>query len=234
MIALLLAAAAGAHAGHTEPSSHAGHDSFTYWMVRAELEAGRTNEDADILEWNAEAWIGGDRSKVWLKSEGEAHDGDLETAEVQALYSEPISDFFDIQLGVRYDIEPEGRAYLVAGVEGLAPYFFETEAALFLSDEGDVSLRLEQDIDLLLTQSLILTPSVELEAYAQDVPELGIGAGLADAELKLTLRYEITKKFAPYVALTYQRRLGETASIARASGEDNEETALRAGLRVWF
>lgn len=234
MIALLLAAAAGAHAGHTAPTAHAGHDSFTYWMVKGEIEAGRTGDEADLWSWDTEAWVGGDRSKFWLKSAGESHDGHLESAEIQALYSEPVSDFFDVQVGVRYDIEPEGRAYLVAGVEGLAPYFFETEAALFLSDQGDLSLRFEQDFDLLLTQSLVLTPSAGIEAFAQDVPELGVGAGFAEAELKLTLRYEITRKFAPYIAVTYERALGETAGLARARGDAVEETALRAGLRIWF
>jgi copper resistance protein B len=48
------------------------------------------------------------------------------------------------------------------------------------------------------------------------------------------MRYEITRKFAPYVDLVWERQLGETASITRAAGEDVENTTLRVGLRVWF
>ena len=231
--ALLLLAAMAGHADHA-PDVHAGHDSFTYWMVRGELDAGRTRDDKDIFSWHAEAWIGGDSSKFWLKSEGESVAGDLHHAELQALYSVPDSDFWDVQAGVRYDFEPEGRASLAVGLEGLAPYFFETEATAFLSEDGDLSVRFKQEFDFLLTQRLVLTPSAELEASASDVPELGIGAGFTEAKLEITLRYEITRKFAPYVALEYERALGETASIARAAGEHVETTSLRAGLRFWF
>ncbi|BCW90393.1 hypothetical protein sos41_35610 [Alphaproteobacteria bacterium SO-S41] len=232
--ALLLLAAMAGHGDHAAPTVHAGHDGLTYWMVRGELDAGRTGNEEDFFSWDAEAWIGGDSSKLWLKSEGESVAGDLHNAEVQALYSVPVSDFWDLQAGMRYDFEPDGRAYLAIGLEGLAPYFFETEATAFLSEDGDLSLRLKQEFDLLLTQRLVLTPSAELKASASDVPELGLGAGFTEAKLELTLRYEITRKFAPYVALEYERALGETASIARAAGESVETTSLRAGLRFWF
>lgn len=235
MILALLAAAMGAHDGHDAASAdiHAGHDSFTYWMVRLDADYGRAR-DADVYGWDAEAWIGSDAAKWRLTSQGEAHDGDIETAEFEALYTQPYSDFFDWKLGVRYDAEPEGRAYLTAGVLGLAPYFFETDAALYLSEDGDLSARLTQEFDLLLTQRLVLTPEIELEAFARDVPELGIGAGVSSVKGELTLRYEITRKFAPFVRLEYERALGETAGIARAAGADVETVSWRAGLRVWF
>jgi len=119
-------------------------------------------------------------------------------------------------------------------VLGLSPYFFETDAALYLSEDGDLSARVRQEFDLLLTQRLVLTPEVELEAFARDVPELGIGAGISSVKAELTLRYEVTRKFAPFVRVEYERALGETAGIARAAGRDVETTSVRAGLRVWF
>lgn len=236
MIALALAAAMGAHEGHDKgapASAHAGHDALTYWMVKLDADFGRAGDD-NVGGWNAEAWIGGDASKFRLTSEGEVHQGDVETAEVEALYSLPVSDFFDAKFGVRYDVEPEGRGYLTAGLIGLSPYFFETDAAVYLSDRGDLSARLTQEFDLLLTQRLILTPEAEINVFAQDVPELNVGAGVSDVKLELTLRYEITRKFAPFVRLEYERALGESAGRARAAGEDVEATSLRAGLRVWF
>ena len=233
--ALVLAAAMGGHESHDAASApvHAGHDSFTYWMVRLEGDFGRA-DDADVWGWDAEAWIGTDARKFRLTTTGEGHEGDVETAEIEALVSVPISDFFEAKAGVRYDVEPEGRAYLTAGFIGLAPYFFETDAALYLSEDGDLSARLTQEFDLLLTQTLVLTPEVEIEAFAQDVPELGIGAGFSSVTAELTLRWEISRKFAPFVRLEYERALGETAGIARASGEGVDETSVRAGLRVWF
>ena len=233
MIALLLAAVTGAHDGHAAAAAHAGHDTITYWMVRAEADYGRA-DGADVWGWDADAWIGGDASKFRLTSQGEAHDGAVETAEIEALYTVPVSDFFEAKAGVRYDVEPDDRAYLTAGVIGLAPYFFETDAAAYLSEDGDLSARLTQEFDLLLTQTLVLTPEVEIEAFAQDVPELNVGAGFSSVRAELTLRWEITRKFAPFVRLEYERALGETAGLARAAGEDVETSSVRAGLRVWF
>lgn len=227
----LLAALMADHDGH---EVHAGHDSLTYWMVSAELDGGETHDGAGVFAWDADAWIGGDAAKLWLKSEGEALDGETVRAELQLLYDAPISDFWDVQLGVRYDVEPEGRAYLAAGLQGLAPHFLETEVTAFLSEDGDLSLRLYQEIDLQITQRLVLTPSAEIDIFAADAPERGIGAGFAEASLELMLRYEITRKFAPYVSLVYERALGETAIIARRDGEDVETTSFRAGLKFWF
>lgn len=206
---------------------------MTFSMVRAEVDQGRA-DGADVLSWDAEAWVGGDVNKLWVASEGERADGETEHAEVQALYSRNVSTFWDLQAGLRHDVEPDDATYLVLGVKGLAPYQFETDAHLFLGEDGDLGARLKQSLDLRFTQRLILEPQMTLEAQAQDVPERGLGAGLTSVEASLALRYEITRKFAPYVKLAYGRKLGETAGLARAVGDDPEVSAVSAGLRVWF
>lgn len=210
-----------------------GHHERTYTYLQTELDYGRP-DDEDQFTWDAQGWVGGDRNKLWLKSEGEVTDGDAEQAEIQALYSRNIATFFDAQVGVRYDFEPTGTAYLVAGVQGLAPYLLETDVAAFLSDEGDASVRLEQSFDVLLTQRLILEPYVEAEVQFQDVPERDVASGLSDVEAGVQLRYEVTRKLAPYLDAVYERSLGDTADLRRASGEDADHWVLRAGLRSWF
>jgi len=205
----------------------------SFHMVRAEIDSARI-EDEDVVHWDGEAWFGGDRDKLWLKSEGAVADGETQDAEVQALWSRNIAAFWDVQAGVRIDLEPDATTYLALGVQGLAPYQFETEATAFVSEEGDVSARLKQSFDLHLTQRLILAPHLELNAYAQDVAERGIGAGLAHVDAGLQLRYEITRKFSPYMDVVWERALGETAARARAGGEDVEASSVRAGLRIWF
>jgi copper resistance protein B len=206
----------------------------TFSLVRSQLGYAAV-DDADVFSWDdTDAWVGGDYNKFWFKSEGEVRDGEVERAEVQALWSRNVATYFDAQVGLRYDFEPEETAYLVVGLQGLAPYQFETDLAAFLSEEGDVSVRFEQGLDLLLTQRLVLEPEIELTAYAQDVAAQNVGAGFSEVEAALQLRYEITRKFAPFVEVAYERRLGETAGIARRSGDETEETSIRTGLRVWF
>jgi len=208
-------------------------ESETFHMVRAEIDAARIDGE-DVLTWEGDAWIGGDLNKLWLKTEGEIEDGEAHSAEVQALWSRNIATFWDLQAGVRIDLEPDTRTYLALGVQGLAPYQFETEATAFVSEDGDVSLRLAQSIDMHLTQRLIAEPHLELNAYAEDDAERNIGAGLSDVEAGVQLRYEITRKFAPYVEVAWERAVGETASLRRADGEDVQSSSVRAGIRFWF
>ena len=196
----------------------------------------RWQEGTDALLWDAQGWIGGDWNKFWFKTEGEdPADGAVEEAEVQALYARLISPFWYLQTGVRYDFEPApSRAFAVLGVQGLGLYWFEVDAAAFVSDDGDLSARFEAEYDLLFTQRLVLQPRFETNLAFQDVPELGIGQGFNDVQLGLRLRYEIRREFAPYAGIAWVRKVGETADRARTAGEDVDSLAVVAGLRLWF
>lgn len=209
------------------------HGSEIYHAFGLEADTGAGSEGA-ISSWDLDGWIGSDENKLWLKSEGEVSEGATEQAEFWGLYSRNVSTFWDAQVGIRHDFQPESTSYLTLGFEGLAPYFFETEAHFFISDEGDVSARIRQENDFLITQRLILQPYAEINLFAQDVEEQHIGAGLANAELGIQTRYEITRKFAPYVDVRYERKFGETSSIAKNNGEENDDFIAAVGLRLMF
>lgn len=202
-------------------------------LDRLEYRAGK---GGDTYNWEGEGWIGGDINRLAFKSEGEGKaSGRLEHAEVQALYSRAIDPWFNLEAGVRQDFGPDpDRTYVVAGIDGLAPYWFEVSAQAFLSNKGDGHLRLEASYDQRITQRLILQPAAELNFAAQDVPELGIGSGLSDVELGLRLRYEIAREFAPYAGVNWERRLGGTARMARASGDNASVASFVMGVRFWF
>ena len=212
---------------------HGGMEAHKVLIDRLEARIGRRD---DGYAWDAEAWYGGDIDKLWIKSEGEGSlEGRLDHAEVQALWSRAIDPFFDLQVGVRYDLRPNPqRAHLVAGVQGLAPYWFEVDAALFLSDRGELSARFEAEYDLRITQKLILQPRTELALALQDVPELATGSGLTDAALEARLRYEIVPQFAPYLGIGYERAFGGTRRYRLAAGEEGGGWRLLLGLRTWF
>ena len=198
------------------------------------LEYSAVDDDSGY-RWDLEGWYGGDIHRFVFKTEGEEAGGDgAHLAEAQALYSRAIGTYTDLQAGVRYDLEPDGRAYATVSVESLLPYWFEVEAAAFLSDRGDAFGRLEASHDLRITQRLILQPRVELELAAQDVPESGVGSGFSSAELGLRLRYDVRREFAPYIGVNFEWLFGQTADFARAAGDDDEETSFVMGLRAWF
>ena len=209
------------------------HHSMLFHAFRFEADYGG-GEHGPVARWDLDGWVGGDYDKLWLKSEGEHSGGTLEKAETWALYSRNVATFWDAQAGVRYDFLPRGNAYLALGVSGIAPYHFETEAHLFVSDDGDVSARLREENDFLLTQRLILQPYAEVNLFAQDVPEQDVGAGLSDGEIGLQTRYEFKREIAPYIDFRYERKFGETSSIAKHHGEDPDNFIAGVGLRVMF
>lgn len=212
------------------------HGGYVTWMLLADQLEYRARDGADGYLWDIQGWYGGDYDKVWLKSEGEGAFGESpEEVEVQALYSRAIDPWFNLQAGVRHDFRrgPE-RTHLVLGIQGLAPYWFEVDGSLFLSDEGEFTARLEAEYDQRITQKLILQPAAEIELSAQDVPELAIGSGLSTAEAGLRLRYEFVPEFAPYIGVAYERAFGDTADFRRAEEEDVGGWSLLAGVRLWF
>ncbi len=189
----------------------------------------------DTFSWDVEGWLGKDLNKFWFKTEGERTAGNTEDAELQFLYSKAIDRYWDFQLGVRYDFEPSpSRSWAVIGVKGLAPYFFDIDAALFIGESGRTAFRFEAEYELLLTQRLILTPDIEISLYGKNDPMTGIGSGLSDIEAGLRLRYEIRREFAPYIGINWSRLFGNTADFARTAGESTSETQLVIGLRAWF
>jgi copper resistance protein B len=206
---------------------------YSFLVDRVET---RIRDGRDGFEWDAQGWIGGDIDKFWVKTEGEGAFGEeLESAEVQALWSHAIDPWFDLQLGVRHDFRPDPqRTHLVLGIQGLAPYWFEVDAAAFLSNKGDVTARIEAEYDQRITQSLILQPRVEFDLAAQDVAELGIGSGLSTASAGARLRYEFIPEFAPYIGVEYERAFGDTADFRRADGEKAGGWSFLVGLRTWF
>lgn len=200
------------------------------------LEA-RFGDGPDAVLWDAQGWTGGDVDRFWWKTEGEATSGEgLEEAEVQALYSHAVSPFWDLQAGVRQDYRPDGpdRTHLALGVQGLAPYWWEVDAAAFLSTKGELTARVEAEYDLRITQRLILQPRLEVDLSAADSEELALGKGVTGAQAGLRLRYEIRREFAPYVGVDWSGALGGTRGRVRAAGGEVDDTRVVLGLRTWF
>ena len=209
------------------------HGNRTYSFTQAQVDYSR-QAGKDVVNWDAEGWIGGDNHKFWWKTEGEQAGPNTEKAELQALYSRNVWTFFDVQGGVRSDLEPDARAYAVIGVQGLAPQLLETELHAFFSFKGDVSIRFKQSFDLRLTNRVVLQPQLETDLYLTDVPERRIGSGFSTIETGVQARYEVTRKFSPTLAVTYESKLGKTARLAREDGEDAGGWSVRGGVRFWF
>jgi len=212
------------------------HGGGTFHQVMFDIAEYQPRPGKDGYRWEAEAWAGGDINRLWFRSEGEGRLGDrVENAEIQALYSRALDPYWNLQVGVRQDLgRGPRRTYAALNIKGLAPYWFEAEASLFLSNKGDLFARAEGYYDQRITQDLVLQPRTELNFALQDDPRNAIGSGLSTAEFGLRLRYEHIREFAPYVGISWERRLGRTADFARARGEDKGGAHFVLGIRAWF
>jgi len=151
------------------------------------------------------------------------------------LYSQAVATYWDFQLGLRKDFKPTpDRSWVVIGFQGLAPYFFEVDTALFVGESGRTALRFEVEYELLFTQRLILTPDIEINFYGQSDEDNGVGSGLSEVEVGLRLRYEIRREFAPYVGVNWFKQYGNTADFAKNSGENVDDAQWVLGVRAWF
>jgi copper resistance protein B len=184
--------------------------------------------------WEATAWMGTDLDRLWLRSEGEREGGRTDTADLELLYGRSILPWWDVVAGVRQDMRPQSRTWAAFGVQGLAPHFFEVSATAYVGNGGQVQLKAEAEYDMRITNRLILQPVVEATAALKDEPDAGIGSGLGKVETGLRLRYEISRRFAPYIGIVHERRFGNTADYARAAGGHARDTSVVAGIRLWF
>ncbi|BBL58667.1 copper resistance protein B [Methylomonas koyamae] len=203
-----------------------GHMLFNRFIAeRLEYEG---NGGLHLAKWDVQDWFGNDEHKLWLKTEGDysADQGIFGRADLQVLYSRNVDSFWDFQIGARRAFEPERTFDAVIGFQGLAPYFFEVDSALFVTEKGNVLGRLTLSYDLLLSQRLILQPRIELNLAAADLQSRGVKAGVTEFEAGLRLRYEIEREFAPYLGVDYveEQSLREHQHSVRAV----------AGFRFWY
>lgn len=221
----------GAAGAYAQPAAH-NHGDVLYHKITAELAGGVAEGATGLASWDVDGWYGGDSYKLWLKSEGEYAQGHVEAADVWAMLSRNIHPFWDVQAGVHQQFQPHSTTRLVVGAHGTAPFFLETDAHVFVDDNGTLALRIKQQKDLLFSQKLALEPYYKLYATSADSAEGA--AGLNSLTLGTSLRYAISPKVAPYSEVFYTRHLGETAGERRKNGENVAETTLLFGVKLMF
>ena len=212
---------------------------LTSWGLRfEELEYRYSDDDEELGVWSADAFYGTDDLKLrWLtKGEYAIEEQAYEGLENQLVGQVPMSDFFDAKVGVRFDT-PEGpdRTYAVLGIAGLAPQWFEIDANLYVSDEGDTSAGLDAEYELLLTNYWILSAALDATVAFSEDREIGVGKGLVSTETGLRLSYDLVdRSFSPYVGVVHERKYGDTADLAEAEGGSTEDWFAVIGARIAF
>jgi copper resistance protein B len=203
-----------------------------------EFEYRYSDDDEELGVWSGDFFYGTDDLKVrWLtKGEYAIEEQAYEGLENQLVGQVPISKFFDAKAGVRFDT-PEGpdRTYAVLGVAGLAPQWFEIDANLYVSKDGDTSTELDAEYELLLTNHWILVAALDATVAFSEDREIGVGKGLVSTETGLRLSYDlIDRSFSPYIGVVHERKYGDTADFAKAEGGGTEDWFAVIGARLSF
>lgn len=194
---------------------------------RFELQSGRSETR---LGWEGEASTGDDGDRFVLSTEGETSRNADDRVELQGKWRHALDPWFNAEVGLRHDFSSgPDRTYLVLGIEGLAPYWIETEAQLFLSNKGDLHARFQASYDQRLTQRLVLRGETEIDLALQKVPELGITSRIPEFSAGARLRYEFSPMFAPYVGVE-ARREPQSNPVA----DTGTATNFLFGVQAWF
>ena len=232
---IVLAALAGVAATslHAEP----GVPPVIYGFQAEQFEYRFGEDDSETLVWDFDAMVGDDDLRFVFRSEAEmdTDSGDFETLENQLRLQMPISTFYDAAFGIHASTPSEGpeRYNLVAGVKGLAPQWFEIDADLYLSEHPFG--RFEAEYETLLTNRVILTPSIEINLPFQDDIEALQAAGGATVELGARLSYDlIDRTVSPYVGINYEKSFAGTADLIEAAGEESDNFSVVVGTRLFF
>lgn len=214
---------------------HAVHDrAITAFVLVDQLEWQGVG-GSQGFSWDTKSWIGGDRNRAWIHSEGVSNGKGLEDAEAHVMYGRSVARWWEVVAGVRQDYRPGPKqTWAAIGIKGLAPQWFEVDATLYVGEKGTTMARLEVEYELLITNRLVLQPLVELSVFGKAIPERGIGAGLSAADAGLRLRYEIRRELAPYIGILWHSKFAGTADLARALGEGVGRWRAAVGVRMWF
>lgn len=198
------------------------------------------NEDGEgILKSELETRIGTDENKVFIKIHADQAESQQAEYDAKLLYSRMLSDFWDVQAGLRYlnnqnrEVDQE-QVGAVVGIHGLTPYFFETDAYLFVGQDQQVSFTLETERDVLLTQKLIFKPYLDLNVIFSDDSSYAKKSGLSTAQLGLETRYEINKKLMPFVDVAYGYNKGSEETAWQQHSSSKNEWLYGAGIRFKF
>lgn len=197
-------------------------DNAIFWFARTEFDATRSQGPV-VGSWDGFGWVGTDRNRLWWRTFGARADAKFTEGELTLVYGRYVRMFWDVVAGVRYEFEPVGTSFLTAGIQGLAPYWFEIALLGFVSDRGKPGARIEIETDYLLTQRLIVRPTARIDWPAGADTQRRVDAGFSTGEVGVRTRYEIRRKFAPYLDI---RRVWE-------SGPDDAE-GWRFGAGLWL
>ncbi|MCY1162349.1 Copper resistance protein B precursor (CopB) [compost metagenome] len=222
------------HAAHLKE-----HGGQIYQQTTLESKWLRNENGRGALKSELETRIGTDENKIFIKVHADKAESQQAEYDAKLLYSRNVADFWDVQAGIRYRNDPnrevdQDQVDAVLGLHGMAPYFFETDAYVYIGQDRQVSFNLETERDLLLTQKLIIQPYLDINMVLGDDSNYAKKTGLNSVQVGLETRYEINKKVMPFMDVAYGYNKGVQETAWQKSSSSENEWFYGAGIRFKF
>jgi len=214
---------------------HAMSDKETHAFVLFDRLEWLAGDGRPGVRWDTRGWVGGNRDRLWFRTEGDVDGGRLAEGHAHLLYGRAISPWWELVGGVRQDARPgAAQTWAAIGLQGVAPYRFEVEATAYIGASARTGLHVKAEYELLVTNRLIAQPIVEIDVHGKADERRGVAAGQSTAEVGLRLRYELRREFAPYLGVTWQRTVRSAHRHAGSAGGHADGARLAVGLRWWM
>lgn len=222
------------HAAHLKE-----HGGQVYQQTTLETKWQRNDGGQGVLKSELDTRIGTDENKIFIKVHADKVESHQAEYDAEMLYSRNVADFWDVQAGLRYRNDPnreidQDQVDAVFGLHGMAPYFFETDAYLYIGQDRQVSFNLETERDLLLTQKLIVQPYLDMNIVLSDDSNYAKKNGLNSIQVGVETRYEINKKVMPFMDLAYGYNKGVQETAWQKSSSSENELFYGVGIRFKF
>lgn len=222
------------HAAHLKE-----HGGQIYQQTTLESKWLRNDNAQGALKSKLETRIGTDENKIFIKVHADKAESQQAEYDAKLLYSRNVADFWDVQAGIRYRNDPnreidQNQVDAVLGLHGMAAYFFETDAYVYIGQDRQVSFNLETERDLLLTQKLIIQPYLDMSIVLSDDSNYAKKTGLNSVQVGLETRYEINKKVMPFMDVAYGYNKGVQETAWQKSSSSENAWFYGAGMRFKF
>lgn len=190
--------------------------------------------EKDIQKITFNGLYGPDYHKLQLfVNDAEIKSGEIENADLDFFYWYLISQFWSIKGGLNYFYEP-GGPYLQPGLgmEGMMPYFIETNLRAYYHHGLKLDLEFERDTQI--TNNFFINTEVRAIIATDTVWEDEIGSGLNEMQYSIKPFYRVKPGISVFIEYEYERAYDKLRAIRFENGEPIKENTLTLGLDFLF
>ena len=179
---------------------------------------------------------GSDYNKLELyANEAEIDSGTVEDADLDIFYWHLLNQFWAIKGGANYFYRPAETPYWQPGVglEGLMPYFIDTNVRLYYHD-GSVKLDAELSRDSQMTNNFFIRTGVRSILATKTVTQSDIGSGLNQMRYTVRPYYRVMPGLNVFAQFEYDQNVGEFKTLCSSDGECTSGSVVTFGLSTIF